>query len=72
MLMANGGEDAAGGLFLVIILVAIGLTIWGVTRWRTRDARLHHSGIAVLDERYAKGEIDRDEYMKRRDDLKGK
>ncbi len=69
LVLANGGEDAAGGFFILIILVAIGLAIWGLTRYRSRGTRLHQSGLAVLDERYARGEIERDEYVKRRQDL---
>jgi putative membrane protein len=53
------------------------LAIWGmviffaVTRWRRRGPwRSGHSGESVLAERYARGEIDADEYRTRLATLK--
>jgi putative membrane protein len=54
-------------LFLGFWLVAIGTFLW----FRRRDGG-RRTGQAVLAERYARGDIDADEYRARRDVLQGK
>lgn len=52
--------------------VIVGLAIWAVTVFSGRDARGRHAPSAartILDERFARGEIDADEYRRRRDEL---
>jgi uncharacterized membrane protein len=57
------GSILAFALFVLVILVAV----WG---WRhRRPYELRHPGIGVLEERYARGEIERDEFLARRRDL---
>jgi putative membrane protein len=52
------------GIVLVASLVALAvITLAPGTRRRERSAR------EILDERYARGEIDRDEYQQRKTDL---
>lgn len=71
-----GGGWPLGGL---LWLVVIGLAIFGLAqlvRERMPQGR-HDSGITppalrLLDERYAKSEIDRDEYLRRKRDILGK
>lgn len=73
-----GGFDHMGGLgwgmviFGWVFMVAIvGLVVWlivSTTRGSNRSVSAR-SAIDVLDERYARGEIDREEYMQRRTDL---
>jgi putative membrane protein len=64
-----------GPLFMVLPLALLVALIVLLVRWlgggsggadgRVRTAR------DILDERYARGEIDREEYQRRRDDIAG-
>jgi uncharacterized membrane protein len=59
---------------LLIVGLVIALTAWWVQhKWRRRArimAAMHDpTGLEVLARRYARGEIDRDEYLEKRDDL---
>jgi putative membrane protein len=65
-----------GPLFwLVVIAIGVALVVWfvrsparpGAPRREERGSR----GLEVLDERYARGEIGRDEYLAKRRDLTG-
>ncbi len=59
-------------LILVLViaaLVALVRSIWGGGHGIHRRGR--SVGLDVLDERYAKGEINRDEYMQKKRDLGG-
>lgn len=56
-------------LIVVLLLVVIGLLVWLVVRSK-RAASGTASARAVLAERFAKGEIDNDEYQQRREQLK--
>ena len=65
-----------GPLFMIIPLALVIVAIVALLRWmgggsangggRVRTAR------DILDERYARGEIDREEYQRRRDDMAGR
>jgi putative membrane protein len=65
-----------GPLFMIIPLVLLIVAVVALVRWmgggtgngggRVRTAR------DILDERYARGEIDREEYQRRRDDMAGR
>jgi putative membrane protein len=61
-----------GPLWMVLWLVLLVMIVVAVIRWfgapgdGERSAR---SARDILDERYARGEIDRDEYMKRKQDI---
>jgi putative membrane protein len=58
------GSVITFGLFVLLVLgIAFG---W---RHRRPPQHVHHPGIGVLEERYARGEIDRDEFIARRKDL---
>jgi putative membrane protein len=53
-------------------VVIIGLVVWAVTALSGRDARGRNgppSARHILDERFARGEIDEEEYRRRRDEL---
>ncbi|ODA40101.1 SHOCT domain-containing protein [Desulfosporosinus sp. BG] len=79
----NGGYGYSGfrwmgmGMFIPFIL-GIGIIILGVYVFRRNAAQLHtgaqanHSGLDILRERYARGEIDSAEYHSRKQDLEGK
>jgi putative membrane protein len=65
-----------GPLFMIAVLALLVAGIVSLVRWigggsndgggRVRTAR------EILDERYARGEIDREEYQRRRDDIAGR
>jgi putative membrane protein len=65
-----------GPLFMIGLLAVFVAAIVALVRWmdgsggdgagRVRTAR------EILDERYARGEIDREEYQRRRDDIGGR
>ena len=43
--------------------------IWSIIRWADPGGRARSRTADLLDERYARGEVDRDEYLERRADL---
>lgn len=71
------GYDHGGGLMgigmILLWLVPIVLLVWLFARMvggkGDADASCRRSPREILDERYARGEIDRDEYQRRRADL---
>jgi uncharacterized membrane protein len=61
---------------LLIVGIVIALTAWYVQhRWRRRvrimAALRDSTGLELLARRYARGEIDRDEYLEKRGDILG-
>ena len=65
------------GIFWLVILILIGAAVMGVFRgsWGPHD-RLEKwdrrsTGLAILEERYARGEINRDEYLQKKKDILG-
>ena len=59
-------------LLIVVVALAVGLLREGLvgTRWHHGPSRACGSSARyILDERYARGEIDADEYKRRRADL---
>lgn len=62
-------------MFLSMLALWVGvavLIVWAVGTARDRPAaRGHDRAIAILQERYARGEIDRDEFEERRRTLEG-
>ena len=68
-----------GGMFLgplfMVLWLAIGVAaVVFATRWWFRTFGLgppRRTPREILDERYARGEIDREEYQRRRDDIAG-
>ena len=75
MMMWNGGSWAWWQMLLMWIgmLAFWALVIWGIwalvvnATWRPEDERRHHSARQILDERLARGEIDTEEYRRRRE-----
>lgn len=63
-----------GGLGMVLVWVLPILLIVLLVRYFTRDreGKRESSAMEILEARYARGEIDRDEYLKRRADLTGR
>lgn len=70
-----GGRAAGGGhLFMgpLLFLLLAGLVIYMLVRSQRRygpGMAQPSAGITVLEERYANGEIDREEYLAKRQDL---
>ncbi|HEV8439511.1 MAG TPA: SHOCT domain-containing protein [Methylomirabilota bacterium] len=56
-----------GFLFSILVLVALGLAIWWLIRQLRPGSR--DAALAALRERYARGEITREEFEARRHDL---
>ena len=67
------GWGVAHMIILVVILIAIIIGIvWLVRSLSANDARMlprRRAGLDVLEERYARGEINRDEYLEKKRDL---
>ncbi len=61
------------GLFWLVLLVLAGVALVALARYLWRGGggadATSSSAKRLLDERYAKGEIDRTEYLQRRQDL---
>ena len=72
-----GWTGTSGMLFgLIFLVVIIAVVVWLVRGgWQPdRHATVSDSrsrGLDILQERYARGEIDRDEYLKKKQDLLG-
>jgi len=79
-LLADGSEfDHMGGfgwgmaifgwLFMTLVIVLVGWAIWTGTHQSGPQDRRSERAKELLDERYARSEIDRDEYLERKADL---
>ena len=65
--MATGGF---GRLFTMLLVLLIGWIVWLGTRQSNQAGpSSQRRSLDVLDERYASGAIDRDEYLQRKRDL---
>jgi putative membrane protein len=61
-----------GLLILALVIVAIVWLVRTIMRPQDRASRERPSaGLDVLDQRYARGEINRDEYLQKRADVRG-
>ena len=62
-----------GGWMILIWLVPVVLIVLAIRYVvaRDRDRKPERTALDILEGRYALGEIDRDEFLKRRDDLAG-
>jgi len=65
-----------GGLFWIAVVAIIGYGVFAVAqRGSGNSSRMTDGGspaLRTLDERYAKGEIDREDYLRRKRDILGK
>jgi putative membrane protein len=73
MMGGYGGYGGFGMIIWVIVLIAIvALVVWlvrSVVPSGMHQPPRHSSGLDVLEERYARGEINRDEYLQKKRDL---
>ena len=79
-----GGYGGFGGGYgwmsmIMPIIFGIGIILLGLyivrrnsTQVHTDETSKHNSGLDILRERYARGEIDSAEYQSRKQDLEGK
>lgn len=56
-------------LVLVLLVLAAVKYLIGNRRSNAPDGERKPDALAILEERYARGEIDREEFLKKRDDL---
>ncbi len=72
-----GMMGGLGWVFMLLLVIAVVAIVGGLVRDLLAGMRTHHGGsgscgsaaLRILDERYARGEIDADEYKRRRADL---
>jgi putative membrane protein len=65
------GMAVFGWLFMALIIVLVVWLIWTTTRsGESRRPVAHSTALEVLDGRYARGEIEREEYLQRKEDLR--
>ena len=57
-------------LVLVLLVLAAVKYLKGDRRSNALEGERKPDALAILEERYARGEIDREEYVQKRDDLK--
>ncbi len=77
MYSANGSGwmMGLGWLFMVsiwvlVIVAVVAMLRWLGVPWGDRDRTQRKTPLDILQERYARGEIDREEYEQKRHDLK--
>jgi uncharacterized membrane protein len=59
-------------LVLGFIVACVIWCVHRIWRWHLRSvARHHHNQLEILESRYCRGEIDRDEYLQKRGDILG-
>ncbi len=74
--MSWGGVVLMGLVLVLLVGLAVGLVVWLVTRPTSAlptalPPAAGSTARAILDERFARGEIDEDEYRRRRGILDG-
>jgi putative membrane protein len=72
MMWQYGGFGGFGMIFMLLFWVGIVvLVVWGVRNLgNNRTERdISNRGLEILEERYARGEIDTDEFNRRRSEL---
>lgn len=68
MMDTSGWDAMVVALWVVVIAVAVAVVLIALRVFADRGPRRRGAdeGLAILDERYARGEIDLDEYEERR------
>jgi len=71
-MMPMGGSMGIGAIFVGLIWMALPIAIGVVIGWlilRGRHREIGADAQEILDSRYARGEVDRDAYLRMRSDL---
>ena len=63
------GMTIFGWLFMTMVVVLVGWLIWSTTRRAEPGGRTVSRAGELLDERYARGELNRDQYLEQAADL---
>ncbi|HUU61743.1 MAG TPA: SHOCT domain-containing protein [Acidimicrobiia bacterium] len=63
------GGAVVGWLVMILVATAIAWLVWSASRRLGERRSRSPSARELLDERYARGEITREEYLQRREDL---
>ena len=63
------GMAIFGLLFMTVVVVLGAWLIWSTTRRAEPEWRTASRAVELLDERYARGELDRDQYLEQKADL---
>lgn len=56
-------------IFWILVLIAVAWLVAIMARRGDDNRKRDKSALEILEQRYARGEIDRDEYLQKRDDL---
>ena len=64
-----GGWMIVHAMFWVVLLALLVVVTLAIARGRRRGSRESATALDLLNERYARGEIDRDEYLQRKKDI---
>ena len=69
--MAGGewGMMVFGLMFMTLLVALVVWLFWSTSRRTEASAATGRGALDVLDARYARGEIDRDDYLERKADL---
>jgi len=73
-----GGYGGYGMMGIGMLVFWIGIIILGIYLFRRNSSHVHRGGqgktssMEILSERYARGEIDSEDYQRRKRDLEGK
>ena len=66
----HGGWMFGGGFGMILLwLVPIAFGIWLFRSWGSRSGLSEKTALDILKERYAKGEIGKDEYEQKKRDI---
>lgn len=63
------GGGFMGGVFMILFWVLMVIGIIYLVKYLSQNQRQNKTSLDILKERYAKGEIDKDEFEKRKKDL---
>lgn len=63
------GMAISGWLFMMLLVSLLGWLIWSAARQPESSNDDRRDAGDILDARYARGDIDRDEYVQRKSDL---
>ncbi len=63
------GMAIFGLMFMTAVVALVAWLIWSTTRRAEPRARTASRAVELLDERYTRGELDRDQYLEQRADL---